>query len=258
MPVRFSVRRSARYLRRRQSDVDTDVAQHPGMTSRDRRPLLTATIWCGDATLRSGEFLGLITEHRVNYLATVPTIMHRAPQARTATIPRPTTCPRCGCCRRAPARSAVKEAGSTSSGRTRSASSTAAPNYRRSPRSPAPMAEPSRVGRPGSSLVDEGARRRRQRAPPGVVGEVYMRPGPGSAPDLPLHRGERQDRDGWDSLGDLGWFDADGYLYPADRRRHVHRRRQEHPPRRDRGQPVPIRCCPARSSAARRARFRMP
>ncbi|OBH93159.1 AMP-binding protein [Mycobacterium sp. E2733] len=54
--------------------------------------------------------------------------------------------------------------------------------------------------------------------PPGVVGEIYMRPGAGSAPTYRYVGATAKSRDGWDSLGDLGHFDADGFLYLSDRR----------------------------------------
>jgi len=53
----------------------------------------------------------------------------------------------------------------------------------------------------------------------GQIGEIFMRPidGPGTTYHY-LGAEARSAADGFESIGDFGWMDADGYLYLADRR----------------------------------------
>jgi len=54
---------------------------------------------------------------------------------------------------------------------------------------------------------------------PGQTGEIYMRRPPGAPPSYRYLGAEaRTLPDGWESLGDIGWLDEEGYVYLADRR----------------------------------------
>ena len=168
------------------------------------------------------EFLRLITEHRVNYLVCVPTIMQRLlPVYRSGEHDLSSV-------RRwwhlaAPCPPAIKEAwieilgpdvvwelyGGTELQALTFINGTEWLSHRGS------------VGRVVSGemkvLDDAGAE-----CAPGVIGEIYLRPRPGSRPTyryIGSTAKSRPDESGaWESLGDMGWFDDEGYLYLADRR----------------------------------------
>ncbi|TDE45187.1 acid--CoA ligase [Nonomuraea mesophila] len=79
------------------------------------------------------------------------------------------------------------------------------------------LEHPGSVGRPtvgDMKIVGNDG----EELPRGAVGEIYMRGLEGAGPSYEYVGAERKPRDGWDSLGDLGWMDDDGYLYITDRR----------------------------------------
>ncbi len=81
------------------------------------------------------------------------------------------------------------------------------------------------LDRPGSVGRPLGGARLRVTAPdgseqpPGEPGEVYAMPpaGPGTSYRY-IGAERRRIAGGWESVGDIGWVDADGYLYLADRK----------------------------------------
>jgi bile acid-coenzyme A ligase len=78
------------------------------------------------------------------------------------------------------------------------------------------LVRPGSVGRPvrcDLRILDDAGRD----LPVGHVGEVFMRRHDGARTHRYLGSAPVRRVDGFSSVGDLGWVDADGYLFPADR-----------------------------------------
>ena len=183
------------------------------------------------------EFLRLIAEHRVNYLATVPTIMQRLLPVYLAN---PDAYDLSSLRRlwhlAAPCPPTIKEAwiellgpdavwelyGGTELQALTFISGTEWLGHRGS------------VGRVVAGemkvLDDDG-----NECPPGVLGEIYMRPRPGSATHLPLHRQHRQDPRRLGFAGRSGLVRRGRLSVPVrPPGRHVHRRWPQRVPGGDR------------------------
>ena len=82
------------------------------------------------------------------------------------------------------------------------------------------LAHPGSVGRPiGNAPMRILDPETLEDVPTGEIGEIFMLPpsGPGSTYQY-VGANARRTADGWESVGDMGRFDADGYLYLGDRR----------------------------------------
>jgi bile acid-coenzyme A ligase len=166
------------------------------------------------------EFLRLIAEHRVTFLTTVPTIMQRVlPVYRADPDSYDLSSIRRFWHVGAPCPPAVKQAwiemlGPEALWELYGGTELQALTFISGEQW---LAHPGSVGQVVTGemkvLDDDG-----NPCPPGVVGEIYMRPNPGSAATYRYVGVKAKSRDGWDSLGDLGYFDPDGFLYLSDRR----------------------------------------
>lgn len=79
------------------------------------------------------------------------------------------------------------------------------------------LAHPGSVGRATWGEIKIVAEDGTDVTEPGVAGEVYTRVTPGSPPAYRYIGATAREIDGWASLGDVGEFDADGFLYLHDR-----------------------------------------
>jgi len=79
------------------------------------------------------------------------------------------------------------------------------------------LEHPGSVGQPVTGemvVLDEAG----EPVPPGEIGEIYMRTKGGSTTYRYIGA-ETQRRGTWESIGDMGWMDEEGFIYLADRRK---------------------------------------
>jgi bile acid-coenzyme A ligase len=81
------------------------------------------------------------------------------------------------------------------------------------------LAHPGSVGKPPPERKMRILRPDGSACDPGEVGEIYMLPAAGRGTTYRYIGAEAEATpDGWETVGDMGWLDADGYLYLADRK----------------------------------------
>ncbi|MGZ8748137.1 MAG: AMP-binding protein [Mycobacterium sp.] len=166
------------------------------------------------------EFLQLVTEHRVTFLATVPTIMQRLlPVYRAGQNSYDLSSIRRFWHLAAPCPPVIKQAwidilGPEAVWELYGGTELQALTFISGNQW---LTHPGSVGVVVAGemkvLDDDGLE-----CPPGVSGEIYMRRSPGTSPTYRYIGATAKQRDGWDSLGDLGYFDEDDFLYLNDRR----------------------------------------
>jgi bile acid-coenzyme A ligase len=80
------------------------------------------------------------------------------------------------------------------------------------------LAHRGSVGRPVAGAEVEILGESHEILPQGEIGEIFFRPPAGRPPNHVLRGAESRTIGTLESYGDMGWLDADGYLYIADRR----------------------------------------
>jgi bile acid-coenzyme A ligase len=166
------------------------------------------------------EFLRLVTQHRVDFLVTVPTIMQRLlPVYRANAGAYDLSSIRRLWHVGAPCPPAVKEAwieliGPEAVWELYGGTELQALTFVNGTQWLSHRGSVGTVVSGEMTVLDDDGRQ----CPPGVVGEIYMRPTPGAAATYRYVGATAKSRDGWDSLGYLGYFDDDGFLYLSDRR----------------------------------------